>query len=282
MQMQEPSALGRIVELVRDLRKRCPWDAAQTPETLRPYLVEEALELDHAIADGDFVRLREELGDLLLHVAFQIVLAEERGQFGPEDVTLAVEQKMWSRHPHLFPPAESPSDGGGTEGAAPAHPLNHAVPHSDLNVRWERAKRAERDPRISALDGLPPTLPALVMAYRLQEKAAGVGFDWPDADGPRKKVYEEMKELERAVAGGGDAHHVRHELGDLLFAVVNLSRKLGHDPRAALEQANRRFRERFGELERLAEERGIDVGRASLADLDRLWEDVKQDEPRAT
>lgn len=267
--MQEPSALGRIVELVRDLRQRCPWDAAQTPQSLRPYLVEEVMELDHALGENDRAAVRGELGDLLLHLAFQIVLAEERGEFGSEDLTSEVEAKMWRRHPHLFPAAVLPPRAEDAAGA------DDAVPHPDLNVRWERAKRAEQDLGVSVLDGLPPTLPALLMAFRLQEKAAGVGFDWPDASGPLDKVHEELGELERELEEG-DPNRLSHEIGDLFFALVNLARKLQIDAHAALEGANRRFVERFHGIERLALERGVALGRASLEELDRLWDDVKR------
>lgn len=251
-QMQEPSALGRIVELVRDLRQRCSWDRVQTRETLRPYLVEEVLELDHALAQGDPAEIRSELGDMLLHLAFQIVLGEERGDFGAEDVTDAIVTKMKRRHPHLFDLGEEPDT-------------------------WERQKRREHAPsEHSVLDGLPPTLPAILMAYRLQERAAGVGFDWPDVSGPRAKIDEELAEVDAEIADGADRERVKEEIGDLLFSVVNLARKLGQDPRAALEGANARFDERFRRVEALALERGVDVGHASLEELDRLWDQAKQ------
>ncbi len=270
--MQEPSALGRAVLLVRDLRKRCPWDRAQTPETLRPYLVEEALELDHALGQGDPGAICGELGDLLLHVAFQIVLGEETGRFGAEDVVGAMEQKMWHRHPHLFPAAEAAGKAGRAEVAGGAE-------RPDSHGSWERTKVAERGKNgPGVLDGLPPNLPALIMASRLQERAAGVGFDWPDAAGPAEKVREELGELERETVPGGkvDQTRVEHEVGDLLFAVVNLARKLGCDPRAALEKANGRFVQRFREMERLARECGIRIGQVGLEELDRLWEEAKR------
>jgi MazG family protein len=252
--MQGDSALGRALGLVRDLRSRCPWDRAQTPQTLRPYLVEEALELDQAIQTDDPEALRDELGDLLLHLAFQIVIGEERSQFNAEVVTHGLEEKMWRRHPHLY---------------AGARGSDHA--------NWELVKR--REPRAGGkrgtLAGLPPTLPPLLMAYRLQERAAGVGFDWPNAAGPLTKVKEETAEVERE-AGTGARDPLEAELGDLLFAVVNLSRKLGIEPNRALEKANAKFTRRFEEVERLAEERGVQVGRASLAELDTLWEEVKR------
>ena len=264
--MQEPSALGRIVELVRELRRRCPWDAAQTPETLRPYLIEEVFELDHAIATVEPEAIKAELGDLLLHLAFQIVLAEEQDSFGAEDLTRAVEQKMWRRHPHLFPEHVSV-------------PSQETKGHDELSPQelWERRKLAERsDERPSVLDGLPPTMPALVMAYRLQERAAGVGFDWKDVQGPLDKVREETRELSAELTNGAPSARVEAELGDLLFAAVNLARKAGFDPRAALEKANNRFRDRFRAVEALATERGIEIGRADLETLDALWDEVKR------
>jgi MazG family protein len=267
--MQEPSALGRAVLLVRDLRKRCRWDGAQTPETLRPYLVEEALELDRALAGGDPASVRDELGDLLLHLAFQIVLGEEANRFGAEDVVKAMEQKMWRRHAHLFP--EQAVEGF----AAVEEESKGASSHAN----WERTKVAERGAAgPGVLDGLPPTLPALIMAFRLQERAAGVGFDWPDAAGPADKVREELGELEQEAgrATGAKPARIEHEVGDLLFAVVNLARKLGCDARGALQTANQRFVERFRRMEALEERRGMRIGYVGLKELDELWEEVKQ------
>lgn len=243
------AAIGRALALVRDLRARCPWDHAQTPETLRPYLVEEALELDQAIGAGDPANIKAELGDLLLNVAFQIVIAEERGAFNAEDVTRGLEEKMWRRHPHLFGLGEKPKT-------------------------WEAGKREGGGGKRGTLSGLPPTLPRLLMAYRLQERAAGVGFDWPDATGPAEKVREELAEVEREAAAGS-RESLASEIGDLLFAVVNLSRKLGVDPRTALEKANAKFQSRFEDVEKLAAERGIDLAQAGLDVLDRLWDEVK-------
>ena len=261
--MQDNSALGRAMAMVRDLRQRCPWDRAQTRETLRPYLVEEVLELDHALAEAEAGDIRSELSDLLLHLAFQLVIAEERQEFSAADVASVLEQKMRRRHPHLFQ-------------------LGAPEP-------WEQIKRRERSGAV--LDGIVPTLPSLLMAMRLQERAAAVGFDWPDVEGPTRKVREELAEVEEHLAGvavAGDApdadpnspQHVPSEelideIGDLLFAVVNLARKAGVQPGAALDRANRKFRQRFAEIERLAEQRGIEVDSAGLEVLDRLWEEVK-------
>ena len=243
--------------VVRNLRVRCDWDRAQTRETLRPYLVEEVLELDHAIGENDVPAIREELGDLLLHLAWQLVLAEELGEFTADELGRAAEAKMQRRHPHLF----------------------------DLGPRggWEEVKHRER-PR-GVLDGLPPTLPALLMAFRLQERAASAGFDWPDTAGPAEKVREELAEVERELQAGiaqkasvADSNPLADEIGDLLFAVVNLARKAGVEPSGALERANRKFRARFGAVESLAAGRELALHSAGLAELDRLWDEVKASE----
>jgi nucleoside triphosphate diphosphatase len=253
--------------MVRDLRARCPWDRAQTRETLRPYLVEEVLELDHAIGHGDADDIRGELSDLLLNLAFQLVIAEERGEFTADRVADELEAKMRRRHPHLFD-------------------LGSAEP-------WERIKRRERRGR--TLAGWVPTLPPLLRAYRLQERAAGVGFDWPDVRGPLAKMREELAEVEQELARHpAEAAEARpvdpntpraapgdrliDEIGDLLFTVVNLARKAGVEPGVALDRANRKFRERFEQVEALAEARGIDLEGAGLERLDQLWDEVKAGE----
>jgi len=256
--------------MVRDLRQRCPWDRAQTRETLRPYLVEEVLEVDQAIGSRDPAMLREEMGDFLLHLAWQLVLAEELGEFTAEQVADDLVAKMQRRHPHLFD-------------LGPAQP-------------WEQLKRRER-PR-GTLEGLPPTLPPLLQAFRLQERAASVGFDWDDAQGPLAKVREEIAEVEEELRAAGKHHrgeagtYVEHraepaaspglieEMGDLLFAVVNLSRKAGVAPGVALDRANRKFIDRFRGVERRAAERGIDLHSAGLAALDQLWDEVKDGEKK--
>jgi MazG family protein len=239
--------------MVRDLRIRCPWDRLQTRETLRPYLVEEVHELDQAIGAGNPGAIRHEVADLLLHLAWQLVLAEELSQFTADDAALDLEAKMKRRHPHLF-------DLGPREG-------------------WEALKQKERllgSGRLGVLDGLPRTLPDLLMAFRLQERAAGVGFDWPDTDGPAGKVREELLEVEAELAvASRSEQRLDAEIGDLLFSVVNLARKAGVHPGPALERANARFRVRFGQVEQLAAERGIEVHSAGLAVLDGLWSEAK-------
>jgi nucleoside triphosphate diphosphatase len=256
--MQDNSALGRALAMVRDLRARCPWDHLQTRQTLRPYLVEEVLELDAALGSDDVDAIRAELSDLLLHLAFQLVIGEEKGDFTPAGVADGLETKMRRRHPHLFD-------------------LGAAEP-------WERIKRRERNGR--TLAGIVATLPPLLKAYRLQERAAAVGFDWPTVEGPLAKVREELGEVVAELNSGAAAGvALESELGDLLFAVVNLARKAGVEPSLALDAANRKFQHRFERVERLAETRGLDVESAGLEVLDRLWDEVKRgdgDRPMGT
>ena len=270
--MQDEPNLTDTLALMRDLRARCEWDRAQTHASLRPYLIEEAHEVDDAIRREDDVALREELGDLLLQVVFHSVVAHERGAFDLAGVAESLITKMRDRHPHLYPPA-------GAE--APV-----------TRPSWEGMKARARTGGIDR--GLPPTLPALHRAHRLQDRAAGVGFDWPNAEGPAGKVAEELGEVRellgpdyaRADAGAGPegaAHFARveDELGDLLFAAVNLCRQAGVHASLALDRANAKFTRRFNAVERLAAARGIDVATAGIEVLDPLWDEVKHDERRA-
>ena len=252
--MQEKPGLEETVALMKDLRRRCEWDAAQTHESLRPYLLEEAYEVDDAIRSGNDTLLREELGDLLLQVLFHSVVAEERGAFDFGDVAEGFLRKMKSRHPHLYEGGERQS--------------------------WEGMKARKRD---SLVDGLPADLPSLHRAFRLQDRAAGVGFDWPDATGAAEKVDEELAEVREELARGAQPsphgvpdERIEEELGDLLFAVVNLCRNLGVHPSLALDKANVKFATRFQGIEHLARERGIDVRSAGLEVLDGLWDEVKK------
>jgi MazG family protein len=245
--------LDRALALAGFLRARCPWDAAQTPLSLQPYLLEEAHEAAHAIAAGDPAALRDELGDLLLNVAFQIVIAEETGAFGRADVVERVEQKMRRRHPHLY--------GGEREG-------------------WEAIKDREKAAAGAGgaiLDAVPAGLDALTRAYRVQARVAGFGFDWSDWRGAWEKVREEVDEVGRELEAG-DADAVEDELGDLLFATVNLVRLAGSHPSSALARANEKFARRFNAVEALAGERGLVFGQATLEELDVLWDEVKRRE----
>ncbi|MDQ3515363.1 MAG: nucleoside triphosphate pyrophosphohydrolase [Gemmatimonadota bacterium] len=259
--MSNKISLDDTLALMRDLRKRCDWDASQTHDSLRPYLVEESLELDDALRLGDDAQVREELGDLLLQVLFHSVVAEERGAFDFHDVAAGLIAKMKARHPHLYGDGERES--------------------------WERMKSKKR---ASLADGLPVSLPPLHRAHRLQDRAAGVGFDWPDAQGPSDKVAEELAEVRELLAArkvrfsehGAPVQDEAHaalegELGDLLFACVNLCRKLGVHSSLALDIANAKFQRRFEEVERVASERGVALGEAGLETLDAIWDEVKRD-----
>ncbi|MES2307112.1 MAG: nucleoside triphosphate pyrophosphohydrolase [Gemmatimonadota bacterium] len=249
--MQDESALGRAVAMVADLRERCSWDRIQTRETLRPYLIEEAHELAAALGTGDQAQIREEVADLMLHLAWQLVLGAESGEFTPDEVADDLVAKMRRRHPHLFELGEQ-------EG-------------------WEALKNRERKRSHGTLDGLPATLPELLLAYRLQERAAGVGFDWPDVRGPLDKVREELAEVEAELDHSDPSRdRLTDEIGDLLFAVVNVARKAGVPPGAALERSNAKFRARFAEVERIAAERSVKLGEASLEELDLIWDEVKR------
>jgi MazG family protein len=259
--------LDDALQLVRFLRANCDWDAAQTPGSLLPYLLEEAHETADAVAAGDDAALAGELGDLLLNVAFQIVLAEERRAFAPADVVQRLHDKMRRRHPHLY-------------GDGP-------------RVDWETLKRQEREtedaaagnngaeasPRRSLLHGIGSGLEPLSKAQRMQERVATVGFDWPSAQGAYDKVVEEVEEVRELMADGNSAA-LEEEIGDLLFAVVNLARLSGVHAMRALLHANAKFARRFEALESIAAERGLVLGEASLAQLDEVWDQVKAREAR--
>jgi len=248
----EGGVLDRALALARFLRDGCPWDAAQTPATLQPYLLEEAHEAAEAIMAGDSAALAGELGDLLLNLAFQIVMAEEAGAFGRADVVAALEQKMRRRHPHLY--GDGPRES------------------------WADLKARERvGAPAGILDGVGRGLDPLLAAYRLQARAAEVGFDWSDWRGAWDKVREEVDEV-RAELESGDTEKLLDELGDLQFAVVNLVRLAGAHPAPALTLANAKFARRFAGVERLAAQRGVSIGSATLDELDVLWDEVKRRE----
>ena len=236
----------------------CPWDREQTLETLRPYVLEETYEVLEAIDAGDPREHREELGDLLLQIVFQAQLAKEAGQFAFEDVAQAISDKLVSRHPHVFGDAQ--------------------VKDADGVLRqWAALKKKEKQAKgkgHSVLEGVPREMPALARAERLTEKASRIGFDWPDAAGARSKVGEELAELDEAVERG-DRAAIEHELGDVLFAVANLARKLALPPEEALRGAVNRFTERFEHVERGLARKGIPHGEATLAQMDDLWNEAK-------
>jgi MazG family protein len=244
--------LDRSLALVEFLRAGCPWDAAQTPSSLIPYLLEEAHETVDAITGEDNNALEGELGDLLLNLAFQVVLGEETGVFHRESVVDRLEEKMIRRHPHLFGLGERED--------------------------WEAIKAREKAGQDEGvLTSLARGLDPLLKAHRIQEKVSGVGFDWEDSNGAWEKVAEELEEVREAMEAGSE-EILEEELGDLLFAVVNLTRLSSVHPATALERANRKFKGRFEALEGLARARGIKLQEATLDEMETLWQEVKRGE----
>lgn len=264
--MPENPDLQKLVDLVARLRAPdgCPWDREQSLPDVRAYLLEEAHELAGAIDGGDWEELAEELGDMLFQVAFIARLAEEAGAFRLSQVIDRVHHKMVERHPHVFGSEEAGEKGSLADAEA-------------VRQAWERRKLQREPKRQSLFSGVPASLPALLAAYRLTQKASGVGFDWPDAAPVLAKAEEEIAELKGALAAGEKAG-VREEVGDLLFTVANLARKLEVDPEAALAGTNLKFRRRFAHIEGALAADGKTAAEATLEEMDALWEEAKREE----
>ncbi|MGC3996187.1 MAG: nucleoside triphosphate pyrophosphohydrolase [Anaeromyxobacter sp.] len=259
-------AVENLLAIMERLRAPggCPWDREQTLASLRPYVLEETYEVLEAIDGGDVREHREELGDLLLQIVFQAQLRKEEGHFDFADVADAISSKLVSRHPHVFGTAEVKDAEG-------------------VLKQWAALKREEKRARgkgHSVLEGVPRAMPALARADRLTEKASRIGFDWPDAAGARAKVAEELAELDEAIAAG-DRAAIEHELGDALFALANLGRKLSLPPEEALRVAVERFVSRFEHVERRLEAQGVGHGQATLEQMDALWDEAKELERQA-
>lgn len=244
-----------LCEVINRLRgpDGCPWDRVQTLESVRTYVLEEAHEVVEAIDEQDMTKLKEELGDLLIQVIFLAQLCSDKGFFGIREVCESATQKLVSRHPHVF----------GDKKARDAQ---------EVLKRWEQYKREEGK---GLLDGIPKSLPALLMALRISEKASRVGFDWPDVEGVWTKVMEEIRELREAL-DKKDSRMIEAEIGDVLFAIANIARKIGIDPETALRVMLLRFRKRFKHLEEEARRLGKDLSEMSLETLDSLWEQAKR------
>ena len=264
--MKPSRDIARLIEIMAALRtpgSGCPWDLEQNFRTIAPYTIEEAYEVADAIARGDLADLKDELGDLLLQVAYHARMAEEQGAFDFADVVEGITAKMIRRHPHVF----ADTDGHTAEA---------------VKGLWERIKRQEKAERgeaapTGALTGVPLALPALTRALKLQDKAGRVGFDWNDPRAVLAKIREEADEIE-AELDGADKAKTAAEVGDLLFAVVNLARHLGADPEDILRDTNRKFERRFGSIERALAARGKTPKDASLAEMDALWDEAKEKE----
>lgn len=248
----------QLMDIMRKLRAPggCPWDAEQSHQSLKRYLLEEAYEVIEAIDAADPAHLKEELGDLLLQPIFHAAIAEEKGEFTMDDVLDAISEKLIRRHPHVFGEA--------------------VIETSEAQmVNWEKIKKQEKgEERKSALSGIPPQLPALMKAQKLTEKAARVGFDWEHTDQVYAKVMEELHEFEEAMLAD-DQKEMEAELGDLLFAIVNLGRFLSIDPEEALGKTIRRFTKRFSHVEDTLHARGMAMQSATLGEMDVLWEEAK-------
>ncbi len=258
-----PHRIEELLEVMRRLRdpeKGCPWDLKQDFSTIAPYTIEEAYEVADAIAHGDLEELKKELGDLLFQVVFHAQLAKEQDAFDFGGVVEAITEKMLRRHPHVFGDALCEDE-------------------ASLKEAWEAEKQRERQAqaRHSALDGVALALPALVRADKLQKRAARKGFDWPDASGAMAKVEEELEEVREAVAGG-NATRIGEEVGDLLFAAVNVARRLGVDAEQALRGSNDRFERRFRSMEKRLQEQGRSMNELDLEALEEAWEAAKKEE----
>jgi nucleoside triphosphate diphosphatase len=256
--------LARIMAKLRDPVSGCPWDLEQDFATIAPYTIEEAYEVADAIERGDMGELRDELGDLLFQVMFHSRMAEEQGAFALADVVRAINDKMIRRHPHVF--------GSGSERSA-----------HEQTLAWEEVKAAERATKadsaapVSALDGVARALPALLRAEKLQKRAARTGFDWTETPPIFDKLEEEIAEVKEAIAGG-DAEAIEDEVGDLLFVVANLARRLSVDPEQALRKANAKFERRFRAMEQAATAERVDFSALSLDEQEAYWQRVKRAE----
>lgn len=253
---EQLEALSRLLDTLDILRVKCPWDAKQTNESLRPNTIEEVYELAQALLADDEKEIKKELGDVLLHVFFYAKIASETERFDIADVADALNDKLIYRHPHVF-------------GSVKADDADTVAQN------WEQIKLKEKDGNRSVLAGVPEALPAFIKAYRIQEKASNVGFDWESAEQVWDKVREEQSEVEEALKGG-NAADIEEEFGDLFFSLINAARLYGVNPENALERTNRKFIARFNLLEQMAKEAGTPLKELSLEQMDELWNRAKE------
>ncbi|HOB27799.1 MAG TPA: nucleoside triphosphate pyrophosphohydrolase [Bacteroidales bacterium] len=244
----------RLLEIMLRLRKECPWDRAQTNETLRTMTIEEVYELSEAILENDDKKIKEELGDIMLHLMFYSIIADEKDSFDITEVLKVLNEKLIRRHPHIFSDVI----------------VNNA---NEVKQNWEKIKLAEG--KKSVLEGVPPHLPSMVKAYRLQEKAKGVGFDWENINQVYDKLSEEISELHHAI-NSANQQNIEEELGDVFFALINYSRFLNINPDDALEKANKKFIYRFKYIEQKANDNGSKINNLSLEEMDKLWNEAKK------
>lgn len=250
------ASVGRFLDVLDELREKCPWDRKQTNESLRPNTIEEVYELSDALVASDTKNICKELGDVFLHIAFYSKIAQEKGEFDLKDVCDRLCDKLIYRHPHVFGTAKAETAG-------------------EVCKNWEQLKMSEKDGNKTILSGVPASLPSLIKAYRMQEKAANVGFDWEQRDEVWNKVQEEIAEL-RAEIEKGDKANSEKEFGDFLFSMVNVARLYNINPDNALEQTNKKFRNRFNYVEEHSIAQGRNLKEMTLNEMDALWNDAKK------
>ncbi|MEY4111435.1 MAG: MazG protein [Bacteroidota bacterium] len=253
-------SFGRLLKIMDELREQCPWDKKQTIESLRHLSIEEVYELSDAILDQQPEALKKELGDVLLHIVFYSRIASEKNWFNIQDVIEALCKKLIERHPHIY---------GTVDGE-----LKQVNNEEDVKQNWEKLKL--REGNRSALSGVPNSLPALIKAYRMQEKASGVGFDWEKPEQVWEKVEEELRELRQEVEQGSEQERIAKELGDVFFSLVNYARLIGVNPEDALEYTNRKFVFRFRYLEDKVRESGRQLSDLNLEQMDLFWNEAKK------
>ena len=248
-------AFARILKIMDELREQCPWDRKQTFETLRPLSIEEVYELSDAILKADTQGIKEEIGDILLHIVFYAKIGEEKGEFDIASVINALCEKLIARHPHIYGDVKVQDE-------------------EEVKQNWEKIKLKEGKGKRTVLGGVPNSLPALIKAYRIQDKAAQVKFEWDNIEDVWAKVNEETAELEEAVQSK-QQEKIEEEFGDMLFAMVNYARYLKVDAEAALERTNLKFMRRFNYIESQANEKGLTLDTMSLEEMDAIWNEAK-------
>lgn len=251
---QNADSFLRLVKIMDELREQCPWDKKQTIDTLRPLTLEETYELADAITANDWKGIREELGDLMLHILFYARIGLEQGQFTLDEVINGICEKLIFRHPHIYGDVK-------------------VADEEEVKKNWEKLKMKEG--KKSVLSGVPPSLPAMVKATRIQEKAKQVGFEWDNKEDVWKKVEEEIGELKEAIDLGSQ-QKTEEEFGDVLFSLVNYARFLQVDAEGVLEKTNKKFIHRFQKMEAIAAEKGLQLQDLSLAEMDAIWNEVKK------
>ena len=290
---EKMQAFGRFLDVLDALRANCPWDKKQTNESLRPNTIEETYELCDALIKNDVHDICKELGDVLLHICFYAKIGEEKGQFDMADVCNALTRKMITRHPHVYHPSQidaeepkplpfvpeeagGPGDSGNTGDSGDAGKVTTV---GQVLQNWEQIKLKEKDGNESVLSGVPEALPSLIKAYRIQDKARNVGFDWEKKEDVWKKVREELDELEVELRKE-DKDNSTKELGDFLFSVINAARLYKLNPDNALEMTNRKFIDRFNYIEAHSIKVGKPLNTMSLEEMDKLWNEAKEKEVR--